>query len=153
DRLEALRASRPGLAAGEAVFRAALERSPALRAAFGRARREGAWLAAGPLRPGMRRACRDGVFAIGNAAGEVHPMVGEGISLALGSARLLAEALAQPDPARSYASAWRRLFMPKLLAARAFAAVAMRPRAAALVGSVLGRAPRLITLAAAAVAT
>ena len=47
-----------------------------------------------------------------------------------------------------YEKAWRRMFLPKLWAARAFAAIAMRPRAAALAGRLLGRAPRLLTLAA-----
>jgi flavin-dependent dehydrogenase len=157
DRIGALRAARPQSPAGEAIFRAALERAPALRAALGHARRDGAWLAAGPLRPGMRGVYRDGVFAIGNAAGEVHPMIGEGISLALRSARLLsAELIPALDAgwssarvARSYARAWRRTFLPTLLAARAFAAIAMRPRAAAMAGTLLGRAPRLITFAAA----
>ena len=53
------------------------------------ARREGAWLSAGPIRPGIRRLRADGVFAVGNAAGEAHPIIAEGISMAIQSAWLL----------------------------------------------------------------
>src|SRR5690606_21649280 len=84
DALERLR--RRGEPAGEALFRTAREENRALREGFSKAEQEGTWIAAGPLRPGARPLFRDGVFAIGNAAGEVHPIVGAGISLALSSA-------------------------------------------------------------------
>ena len=43
----------------------------------------GPWLAAGPLHPGIRVDARDGSFRIGNAAGEAHPIIGEGMSMAM----------------------------------------------------------------------
>ena len=94
DALEALR--EPGLQAGESVWLHALRASGGLREAFARARRDGAWLASGPLRPGVREPYRDGVYAAGNAAGEVHPIVGQGISLAIQSATLLSATFGLP---------------------------------------------------------
>jgi len=105
DALEALR--RPGLSAGESVFRHALRASAGLRAAFAGARRDGAWLASGPLRAGIRSPYRDGIFAVGNAAGEVHPVVGQGIGLAIQSAQLLCTSI---DAPAEYARRCRRLY-------------------------------------------
>ena len=62
-------------------------------AALDGAERAGAWLASGPIRPGVRLGQDDGVFRIGNAAGEAHPIVGEGISMAMQSAFVLAALL------------------------------------------------------------
>ena len=60
-----------------------------MRHALDGAVRDGSWLAAGPLDPGPHLAGSDGLFRIGNAAGEAHPIIGEGISMALQSAWLL----------------------------------------------------------------
>jgi flavin-dependent dehydrogenase len=43
---------------------------------------------------------------LGDAAGHVHPITGEGIAYALWSAELLAEAFGQGDP-QTYESLWR----------------------------------------------
>jgi flavin-dependent dehydrogenase len=94
DALEALR--RPGVPAGESVFRHALRASAELKRSFEKARTEEAWLASGPLRPGVRHPYREGIYAVGNAAGEVHPIVGQGISLALQSAALLSATFDMP---------------------------------------------------------
>ena len=156
-RLEALRSR--GTSAGESLLAHLLERSDALAQAFRGARREGAWLGAGPLRPGARSLYRDGVFAIGNAAGEAHPIVGEGISMAMRSAALLCRPLsaalkstslgsnfAPRAVARAYALAWWRAFGFRLHASLLFAQLAMRP---AIPESVLRSAPGLLTAAAA----
>jgi len=105
DALEALR--QPGVPAGESVFLHALRASTGLRRSFEKASTEGAWLAAGPLRPGVRAPYRDGVFAVGNAAGEVHPIVGQGISLALRSAILVSRTL---DAPHVYEAGCRKLY-------------------------------------------
>jgi len=90
DRLQALRAAQPGANAG-AVVEAMLRRECAgVAAALAGAERAGPWIASGPLRPGVRLGQDDGVFRVGNAAGEAHPIVGEGISMALQSAFVLA---------------------------------------------------------------
>jgi flavin-dependent dehydrogenase len=105
DALETIR--RSGEAAGESVLRHALTASAGLREALGNARRDGAWLASGPLRAGLRAPYRDGIFAVGNAAGEVHPIVGQGIGLAIQSAQLLC---ANIDSPAEYARRCRRLY-------------------------------------------
>lgn len=55
---------------------------------------------------------------VGDAAGHVHPITGEGIAYALWSAELLAEAFSQEDPGR-YESLWRRSYGNGLKAASA----------------------------------
>ena len=117
DALDGLR--RPGLAAGESVFRHAMSASAGLRDAFAGARRDGAWLASGPLRAGVRPPYRDGIFAVGNAAGEVHPVVGQGIGLAIQSAQLLATSIDTPaDYARRCRRLYARALWPSALIAR-----------------------------------
>lgn len=154
DRLSALRRDAPGLAAGE-VVEAFLHRSCAgVRQALEGALREGAWLAAGPLDTGVRVDAADPMFRVGNAAGEAHPLLGEGMSMALQSAALLCRHLLQaptpraaPSPVevpgaarqadiqRRYAAAWRQAFVPRMRVAAVFAHLAMRPTgAAALLG-------------------
>ena len=150
--LEGLRAR--GAAAGESVLAHLLERSDALAHALRAARREGSWLGAGPLRPGARSLYRDGIFAIGNAAGEAHPIVGEGIAMAMRSAALLCEPLSAAlkssySPravAGAYTLAWWRAFGVRLHASLLFGRLAMRPR---LSEGFLRSAPGLLTAAAA----
>jgi flavin-dependent dehydrogenase len=121
----------------------------------------GPWLAVGPLQPGIRSAWRqDGSFAVGNAAGEAHPILGEGMSMAIQSAWLLCDrliahrthlgegALTQSDWAsvgRDYARAWRASFAPRVRLAATCAHLAMRPQAAGLMLPVLRQWPSLLT--------
>lgn len=139
-----------GLPAGESVFRACMPDDAGMA-------REGPWLAAGPLRPGLRPLYRERVFAIGNAAGESHPVIGEGIAGAMQSAALLAAPLAtalhegwspsaERRVARVYARAWRRSLALRLWTSARFAHLAMQ--APAWSQALLGRAPGLLTFAA-----
>jgi flavin-dependent dehydrogenase len=162
DRLSALRSDAPGVAAG-AVVQAWLQRSCAgVRDALHGAVREGPWLAAGPLNTGVRVHAADGVFRVGNAAGEAHPILGEGMSMALQSAALLCARLLSVDrtalPARAglgaaaqaalharYAADWQRCFGPRLRLAAAFAHAASRPRTSALLMRLLRGWPQLLT--------
>jgi len=157
DRLEGLRTA--GLPAGDCALRYASRMSRGMRDAFEGAVRAGPWLASGPLRPGARPLYRDGVFAVGNAAGEVHPVIGEGIAIALSSARALCQPLvaaleagyppaAQAAVAREYERRWRRLFRRRHWSSACFARLAMRPSAAAWANLALRRRPSLLTLAA-----
>jgi flavin-dependent dehydrogenase len=159
DALKICRARSPGAPAGIAV-EALLRRScPGAGAALEGARREGAWLSVGPIRPGIRLGAHCGVFRVGNAGGESHPLIGEGISMALQSARLLVDLLRQQPAAsiderramllqRCYARAWRRHFIPRLRLAALFAHVTMRPRLSVPITGMLRRWPRLLTAAA-----
>ncbi len=158
DRLREWRAATPG-AAGAAT-QALLEESCAgVRAALRGARREGAWLSVGPIRPGIRAAWNEHTgFAIGNAAGEAHPILGEGISMAIQSAALLCRQLGahradalrgdHAPIAKAYARAWRRQFRSRIRFAALLAQLAMRPGRAAWLLPVLRRWPTLLTAAA-----
>ena len=123
------------------------------------------WLSVGPIHPGIRSPWRGGgVFAIGNAAGEAHPILGEGISMAIQSAWLLCERLlarendlrgensmrtdALNEVGNDYAAAWRRNFAPRIRLAAAFAQLAMRPRLSRPLLPVLQHWPGLLTTGA-----
>ena len=151
------RLRRPGEAAGQAVGRHLAASCRGVREALGGARLDGAWLAAGPIRPGIRPRHAGDVFRVGNVAGEAHPVIAEGISMALQSAWLLADALAGcdlADPApraaagERYARAWRRQFAARIHAAGAFAGLAMRPGLCRPLGAAIGAMPAVLTLGA-----
>ena len=160
DRLQDLRTAQPGDRAGD-VFEAMLRREcGGVAAALEGATRAGAWLASGPLRPGVRLGSGDGVFRIGNAAGEAHPIVGEGISMALQSSFVLAALIgpkraglvgtataveAQRRALAEYEALWRRRFARRLRVAAAFAHVAMRPALARAAWPLVRRWPRVLT--------
>lgn len=161
DRLRDLRSQRPGLSAGEVVEAWLRQQCRAVVQALDGATRQGAWLACGPLATGRHPLARDPVFRIGNAAGESHPILGEGMSMALQSATLLcAQLLREPalrrpptvaalaDCQRRYAQAWQRDFRPRMRLAAAFAHAAMRPGTAQLLMGVLQRWPGLLTTGA-----
>jgi len=161
DQLEASRRTAPGLSAGEVIEALLQEQCDGVRAVLQGARREGAWLAAGPLDPGIHLSRGDAMFRIGNAAGEAHPILGEGMSMALQSAWLLcAQLLARApgqglsDPAwqrelaRVYAAQWRVAFAARLRFAAVLAHLAMRPRLFKPVLALLQRWPTLLTRAA-----
>lgn len=132
--------------AGEAVFAHVARHCRAVRESLGGSQPEGAWLAAGPIHPGIRPAYADGVFAVGNAAGEAHPLIADGISMAIQSAWLLAEAIGDGP---GYARAWRRQFSFRVRASQAFAALTAAPATAAMSIELLRRWPALLTLGAA----
>ena len=145
--------------AGPAVLEHIAAACRGVRQALAGARLQGGWLATGPIRPGIRLPAQCGVFLVGNAAGEAHPVVAEGISMAMQGAWLLARRLiawrssgascgALAQVGRDYAAAWRAGFAPRLAASTLVAHWAMRPVAVAGVVPVLGRFPQFLTLAA-----
>jgi flavin-dependent dehydrogenase len=158
DRLSELRSAAPGLRAGDAVEAWLQHECGGVRQALRDAKRDGPWLASGPLDPGVRIDANNEIFRIGNAAGEAHPILGEGMSMALQSAALLCSHLLACQPAkrapagalqaelqRRYAADWRREFVPRLRVAAAFAHVAMRPRSAAILTTAVRSWPGLLT--------
>jgi flavin-dependent dehydrogenase len=158
DALKACRAAAPGQTAGEAFERYLRTGTRALRETLAGARRDGTWLAIGPIQPGIREPWNrtDGRFMIGNAAAEAHPIIGEGISMAMQSAWFLCERLiaarrvdcsadALQHVGADYASQWRQAFAPRLHLAATLAHLAMRPWLAPMVWPILERAPRLMT--------
>ena len=159
DQLERCRRTTPGISAGEAVLAHVRNSCRGVREALDGARLEGPWLSAGPIRPGVRPRFTAGIFCIGNAAGEAHPIIAEGISMAIQSAWLLCERLtarrrealthaALEEVGRDYAVAWRRGFAPRIRAAALFAQLAMRPAAVALLLPLLRLFPTVLTLGA-----
>ena len=156
DRLEDCRRRYPLLRAADAALQHIFASCAGARAALGAAQLDRAWLAAGPIRPGVRARHRDGVFMVGNRAGEAHPIVAEGISMAAQSAWLLARRLiarqdeimaerVRDDVAACYAADWDAAFAMRIRAAAAFAHLAMRPAAVALLLPVFRRFPAVLS--------
>ena len=145
-----------GEPAGETVLQHILDSCPVLRPVLNKAIRDEPWLSAGPIRPGLRRCYRDGIFVVGNAAGEAHPVVAEGISMAVQSAWLLTQRLiaartqlherrVADEVGRLYEAEWRRCFAPRIRAAAAVAHWAMRPNLVNATIPFLRRWPGLLT--------
>jgi menaquinone-9 beta-reductase len=145
--------------AGDAVLHHIARSCEGVRQALGRATLEGAWLAAGPIRPGIRTAYLAGVFMSGNIAGEAHPIIAEGISMAMQSSWLLTRHLIasgndlmtgrDPTPVgRAYTNDWQATFSLRIHAAALFARLAVSRRAAGLCRPVLQKVPMLLTLGA-----
>ncbi len=76
----------------EALFSNACEQLPVLRALVRRARRVTPFVSVGPLGYTRRRAVDSGLLLVGDAAGTINPMTGEGIAMALRSAEMAAAA-------------------------------------------------------------
>lgn len=160
DMLENCRQGKAGMKAAEAAAIHVAQSCLGVRTMLESAEQHGTWLAAGPLHPGIHPSSQaPGVFVIGNAAGEAHPIIGEGMSMAIQSAVLLADLLSpcigQRNDAvflhalqRQYNSAWRKHFALRIHLAAVFAHVAMRPRLLRKVLPMLTRHPHLLTHAA-----
>lgn len=159
DRLSMCRARMPGAKAGTAVGEYLGRSCPALRGLLEAAQHDACWLSVGPIRPGIRVGVDWDAFRVGNAAGEAHPLIGEGISIALESAALLAEHLLSGPAAslgrrrthelnRRYAAAWRSGFAARLRFAAWYAHTAMNPVCNAQAQRLMRRWPSLLTLAA-----
>ncbi|MDB5812853.1 MAG: dependent oxidoreductase [Betaproteobacteria bacterium] len=159
DTLTACRLQWPHLKAGEAVLAHIRAANSGVDAVLKPATLEGRWLSVGPIRPGMRSVYSNRIFVVGNAAGEAHPIVAEGISMAIQSSWLLCASLiahsheleldgAMDKVARAYSADWRRNFAARIHAAALFANLATRPTAAKIAVSLLRRVPQLLTLGA-----
>jgi flavin-dependent dehydrogenase len=146
--------------AGQAVLRHLRHSCEGVATALKRATLQGTWLSAGPVRPGIRAAFSDGMFRVGNAAGEAHPIIAEGISMAIQSAWLLCRILIAEqdsldkastlaDAGRAYAKSWRGHFASRIHAAAVFAHTLMHPGSAALALALPQRFPALLTFCAA----
>jgi menaquinone-9 beta-reductase len=137
--------------AGEAVFRHILASTEGARRALRGATVEDAILSAGPIRPGIRARYCDGIFFAGNVAGEAHPIIAEGISMAIQSSWLLAQRLIADGPAAgpNYARVWQRQFAARLYAASLFARLAMNDHSRAAAAQLIRACPTILTWGAA----
>jgi len=158
-RRDRLQACRPQGRAAQAVLQHIQNSCGGVRQALRQARLDGAWLSAGPIQPGIRHCYQDGVFFTGNIAGEAHPIVAEGISMAMQSSWLLCRGLiASADDMLAtrglveignlYTAEWRKAFSLRIHAAALFAHLAMRPAAAKAFLPVLERYPQVLTFGA-----
>ncbi|MER8482201.1 NAD(P)/FAD-dependent oxidoreductase [Mesorhizobium sp. M1322] len=144
------------LSAADAVSRHLMESCRGVRDALESAHADGPWLAAGPIRPGIRSCYERDIFRVGNAAGESHPVIAEGISMALQSGWLLASELAcapgggagREAAGRRYEMAWKRLFSTRVYAAAAIARIALRPGNTTLMPAIIRNFPQALTLGA-----
>jgi 2-polyprenyl-6-methoxyphenol hydroxylase-like FAD-dependent oxidoreductase len=123
------------------------------------ASRVGSWMSVGPLRPGIRGADPDGPFRVGNAAAETHPLIGEGINMALQSARFLTNRLIETSPhsldargsrkiQREVTKLWHKAFARRMHLAALYAQVAMHPTLALPFTALLRCYPPVLTRAA-----
>lgn len=156
DVLSTLRQQFGNIAAAEALSRHVLASCRGVKAVLADAELDGAWLSAGPIQPGIR-ACYDrDIFRVGNIAGESHPVIAEGISMALQSGWLLArELIAAGRGCNSseaigdrYQKAWRRQFSTRVRAASAIARIALWPGGQAAMRAVIRNFPAALTIGA-----
>ncbi|MFD2051761.1 NAD(P)/FAD-dependent oxidoreductase [Mesorhizobium calcicola] len=142
--------------AADAVFRHLTASCRGVSDALDGACLDGPWLAAGPIRPGIRICYERDIFRVGNAAGESHPIIAEGISMALQSGWLLAEELVRASSGRAgrevagrrYQAAWRDLFSTRVHAAAVLARMALGPAGPALMAAAVRHFPQALTLGA-----
>ena len=137
--------------AGRAVFRHILASTEGARRALHGATVEDTILATGPIRPGIRARYCDGMFFAGNVAGEAHPIIAEGISMAIQSSALLAQCLlaGSPDAGRHYACAWKQQFAVRLHAASLYAWLAINNHSRAAGTQLIRAFPTILTWGAA----
>ena len=139
DALARARRQHPDLGPAQAAARWVMQHCSAAAAMLAGAEQYEKWLAAGPICPGIRiNQVQNGAFLVGNAAGEAHPIIGEGISIAIQSAMLAAHILTpyhdnikeprlQARLQATYAIAWRHHFARRVHWSAVFAHAAMRP--------------------------
>ncbi|HWU56630.1 MAG TPA: hypothetical protein VN175_14065, partial [Rhizomicrobium sp.] len=133
--------------AGEAVLAHILETTRGAQLALGHAALEGSFLSTGPIHPGIRARYQDDVYFTGNIAGEAHPVIAEGISMAIQSSALLARLLIA-HRGELYARQWQRCFAPRIRAASLFAHLAMSGAGRFAGLTLLRAAPRLLDVGA-----
>lgn len=157
DILQKLRLAHSGLSAGDVALNYIMSTCGGVRQTLGNAQRDDLWLSVGPLQPGIRKCYENGVFYAGNIAGEAHPIIAEGISMAMQSGWLLAQSLTKQSSStradlaeigRQYTLNWRKQFVNRIRAARLFAHVTSRHQGMALLLPLIERFPGLLTFAA-----
>lgn len=159
DILKFTRHQYPGVNAGEAVLRHIFQSCVVASEVLSKATRVGSWLSSGPIHPGIRRHYNDGIFYVGNIAGEAHPVIAEGISMAMQSAWLLAKILIERKndlqskqgmiaAGQDYSEQWHKHFAKRIYAAAMFAHLVMRPRGLTLLLPLFKQFPKLLTFCA-----
>ncbi|MEI6232867.1 MAG: NAD(P)/FAD-dependent oxidoreductase [Planctomycetota bacterium] len=141
--------------AGEQLLEHIRRTCPAIIPVLKDAVREGPWLSAGPLQTGIRPRYTPNVFYVGNAAAEAHPVIAEGISIAIQSGWMMASMLVPAKErlddqlhidsiGRAYSDAWSRAFSTRIRSSALIAHWAMRPWLVQLACPVFERWPRVL---------
>jgi flavin-dependent dehydrogenase len=135
----------------DALLAAEAVRNPRFRAAWSGLARAEPWVSAAGMDWGRRAPAGPAGPLAGDAAAQIAPFLGEGMSMAMESGRLAARwtaaslagpgAPAAPDCARAYAREWRRRFGGRLRTGRALHGLLLRPRAAAVAVRALALLP------------
>ena len=145
------------LSAAAAVHAHILASCPAAHAAIGNASLQDEWLAAGPIRPGIRPRYSGDIFRVGNLAGESHPIIAEGISMALQSGWMLAQQLAAskswgPEERAAvgerYSTAWSKQFSSRIWMASLLARLSVLPIGAAVMRTFVQVLPASLSIGA-----
>ena len=156
--LEQCRHRWPDRKAAEAAFAYIRQSSAVVSQVLTQASLDGQWYSMGPLRPGVRTCGHGGIFFVGNAAGEAHPIIADGINMAIQSAWILCQFLVRTAPSemgdqtltiirRLYAKQWMREFGSRIRSGSLFATIAMGSKS--MWGGLLcERLPRLLKLGA-----
>jgi 2-polyprenyl-6-methoxyphenol hydroxylase-like FAD-dependent oxidoreductase len=144
-----------GASAGDVIDSYLRNSCEGVAAALRTAHRREPWQSVGPLRTGFHARSPQGILRVGNAAAEAHPVIGEGICMALQSAAILANLFAlrsgEPDAAhiadvqRAHTAICRKEFSGRLRIARLYARVAMQPFLAASVAALMSSWPAVLT--------
>lgn len=154
--LQQIRHTMPEVAAGEALLAHITAHCRGVREALRNATIEDAWLAAGPIRPGIRGTFSNGIFLIGNAAGEAHPIIAEGISMAMQSAWILSNLLIAArengrdslEVRRRYAALWKTTFRQRIRVSAVLAHLALQPVFVRTLLPLLRSCPSMLSLGA-----
>lgn len=156
--LQQLRMRLPGVAAGLAVDSYLRSSCGGVADALRSARQLEPWRAVGPLRTGFHGCRIPGILQIGNAGAEAHPLIGEGICMALQSAAVLARLMAvRPrtvstsyilEVQHSHTLICKKVFSGRLRFAQLCAQIAMRPVLARCTVSLTRAWPALLTTGA-----
>lgn len=94
---------------GDATFEALLERFPAVQERLATARGLDVPLGAGPFRQRVRRRFVGRVALVGDAAGYIDALTGQGLDLSFASATALVDVIRAGEPLEEYERAYRRL--------------------------------------------
>ncbi|MFF5285362.1 NAD(P)/FAD-dependent oxidoreductase [Streptomyces sp. NPDC013171] len=123
-----------------------LDRFPELAARLHEDAAANAVRGAGPLRQRVRGRVAGRVLLVGDAAGYVDALTGEGIALALASAEAAVRCLRAGRP-QEYERAWRRLSRRQRLLTRALLRAGSRPETSRLIVPVAARMPGVFAAA------
>lgn len=148
DTLQAVRKNYPNELAGAAVLKHIMATTLGVRNTLGNAELIEDWLAVGPIRPGIRECYAAGIYYVGNIAGEAHPIVAEGISMAMQSSWLLSQVLIQHQSPHEYTRRYRAQFKKRIRAAACFSYLASRPQFIPMLAPIFLSFPKLISYGA-----